>query len=102
MLAGEINCPKCTKNNVLKNGKDAKGEQRYLCKDTSCDVKSFKLEYTYNGWKDDISEKILNARRVGAGIRDIAKELGISKQKVQEILKEFQHKIDCLCKGCRR
>ena len=98
----EINCPRCTNTNVFKNGKDAKGTQRYICKDETCEGKSFKLEYTYKGWKDDIDEKILNARKVGTGIREIAKDLGISKQKVQEILKDLQHKIDCLCKGCQR
>jgi len=101
MSVNHINCPECTGSNVSKNGKSAKGEQRYICKDNSCEGKSFKLEYTYNGWKAGIGEKILNVRMDDTGIRDIAKELGVSKQKVQETLKELQHQIDCLCKGCK-
>ena len=101
MSIDHVSCPKCTGNNIAKNGKSAKGEQRYICKDESCAGKSFKLEYTYNGWKADIGEKILNIRIDDIGIRDIAKELGVSKQKVQETLKELQHQINCLCKGCQ-
>jgi transposase-like protein len=63
-------------------------------------AKSFKLEYTNKGWQAGIGEKIIDIRSDDKGIRDIAKELGISKQKVQETLKELKHKIDCLCKGC--
>ena len=96
-----VSCPECTGSNVAKNGKNAKGEQRYICKDDTCEEKSFKLVYTYNGWKADVGEKILGMRIDDTGIRDIAKELGISKQKVQETLKELQHQIDCLCKGCK-
>jgi len=101
MTSTEVNCPECTGTNIAKNGKTSKGEQRYLCKEKSCDAKSFKLEYTYNGWKAGIGEEILNIRMGDAGIRDIAKALGISKQKVQETLKELRHQIDCLCKGCQ-
>lgn len=28
-----MNCPKCKSENIIKNGKDAKGQQRYKCKD---------------------------------------------------------------------
>lgn len=101
MSTNGINCPECEGSNVAKNGKTSKGEQRYLCKDDTCEAKSFKLEYTYNGWTAGIGEKILNARTDGTAIRDIAKELGVSKQKVQEMLRELQHEIDCLCRGCK-
>jgi len=100
-MGKDINCPECTGSNIAKNGKTAKGEQRYICRDETCGAKSFKLEYTYNGWKTGIGDKILTARTDGSGIREIARELGVSKQKVQEMLKELQHQIDCLCKGCR-
>ena len=101
MSENQINCPECTGSNVSKNGKNAKGEQRYICKDNTCEGKSFKLSYTYNGWVAGIGDRILDVRMDGRGIRDIAKELGVSKQKVQETLNELKHQIDCLCKGCQ-
>ena len=101
MSIDEVSCPECTGRNVSKNGKNAKGEQRYICKDDSCDGKSFKLDYIYNGWMPGIGEKILNVRMDDTAIRDIANELGVSKQKVQETLKALKHQIDCLCKGCQ-
>lgn len=97
----EINCPECDSRKVAKNGKSKKGEQRYICKDDTCTGKSFKLEYTYNGWEVGIGEQIISLRTHDLGIREIARELGVSKQKVQETLKELQHQIDCLCKGCQ-
>ena len=100
MSVNQVHCPECT-GNVSKNGKNAKGEQRYICKNDTCVAKSFKLVYTYKGWTPGIGEKILNVRVDDTGIRGIAKELGVSKQKVQETLKELKHQIDCLCKGCQ-
>ena len=97
----DITCPECTGSDVAKNGKSAKGEQRYLCKDEKCHGKSFKLEYIYNGWKPGIDQKILSVRAENSTIRDIAGELGLSKQKVQETLRELQHQLDCLCKVCK-
>ena len=101
MSVDHITCPECTGTNVSKNGKSAKGEQRYICKDVSCEGKSFKLTYTYKGWQADINEQILTIRMDDTGIRDIAKVLGVSKQKVQETLQALQHEGDCLCKGCK-
>ena len=101
MAETKVSCPECTGSNVARNGKTRKGEQRYLCKDDACHGKSFKLAYTYNGWTPGIGEKILHVRTDDTGIRGIAKELGVSKQKVQETLKALQHQLDCLCKGCQ-
>ena len=96
-----ISCPKCTLGDISKNGKNAKGEQRYICKNVHCDGRSFKLKYSYNGWKYGIGEQIIKNRTNDEAIRDIAKKLNLSKQKVQETLKNLQHQLDCLCKECK-
>lgn len=95
-----ISCPKCDSIKISKNGKTKKGEQRYICKELNCDGKSFKLEYIYNGSKPYIHKEILNIRKDDSGIRHIAKELGISKQKVQDTLTYFKHQATCACKNC--
>ncbi|WP_395168522.1 IS1 family transposase [Piscirickettsia salmonis] len=33
----EVNCPQCSENDVIKFGRNASGNQRYKCKNTSCD-----------------------------------------------------------------
>jgi transposase-like protein len=49
---------------------------------------SFLLEYTYNGWRPGIDEDIVIQTSNASGIRDIARNLGVSKQKVQDTLKK--------------
>jgi len=90
MVLTHVKCPKCNSVNVSKNGIGANNTQRYLCNNKDCVGKSFMLEYTYNGWKPDINEKILNMTANASGIRDIARVLKISKQKVQDTLKKRQ------------
>jgi transposase-like protein len=46
------------------------------------------LEYTNKGWESGINEKIINMTANASGIRDIARVLKISKQKVQDTLKK--------------
>ena len=99
-MSESIICPVCTDDQVAKNGKTPNGEQRYICKNQACEGKSFKLAYTYHGWHSDIGERIIDARAGGAGIREIARELNISKQKVQEMLQERDHKMACGCRDC--
>ena len=96
----DVNCPSCVSTDVSKNGKSVDGAQRYLCKDETCDVKSFKLDYTYNGWKYGIDEAVIDARADALGIREIAKSLGLSKQKVQDTINRTEHQDECLCAGC--
>ena len=46
------------------------------------------LKYTYKGWELGINEKIIDMTANASGIRDIARVLKISKQKVQDTLKK--------------
>ena len=83
-----VKCPKCESKNVSKNGKGANDEQRYLCNNKECTGKSFMLKYAYKGCELGINEKIINMTANASGIRDIARVLKISKQKVQDTLKK--------------
>jgi len=83
-----VKCPKCESTNISKNGKGANGEQRYLCNNKECIGKSFMLKYSYKGWEFGINEKIIDMTANASGIRDIARVLKISKQKVQDTLKK--------------
>ena len=88
MVMVHVKCPKCNGANVSKNGIGANNSQRYLCNNKECAGKSFMLEYAYKGWDPGINEKIIGMTANASGIRDIARVLKISKQKVQDTLKK--------------
>ena len=85
-----VKCPLCNGTKVSKNGINANGAQRYICADKNCLGGSFLLEYTYNGCKPGIEEDIIKQTSNASGIRDISRNLGISKQKVQNTLKKLK------------
>ena len=85
-----VKCPICNTTKISKNGINANGAQRYICTNKDCLGKSFLLEYAYNGWKPGIEEDIITQTSNASGIRDIARNLGISKQKVQDTLKKHK------------
>jgi len=83
-----VKCPKCGSTKISNNGMSPYGVQRYLCNNKECPKKSFMLEYTYNGSKPGIDEQIISMSANASGIRDIARVLGISTQKVLDTLKK--------------
>ena len=84
----EVECPSCGGKNISKNGTGHKGSQRYMCNNTECSKKSFMLKYRYNGCKHGIEWNILTNTSNAQGIRDIARSLEISTQKVIDTLKK--------------
>lgn len=75
-------------NTGSKNGIARNEKQRYICNNKECKGKSFMVEYTYKGAEYGIDKKIINMTANASGIRDIARVLEISKQKVQDTLKK--------------
>lgn len=87
MVMVALRCPYCGSENVSKNG-HSNGKQRYRCNNIDCNHKTFYAEYTYNGWKPDVKRQIIKWSVDGAGIRAIARELGISTDTVISELKK--------------
>jgi len=83
-----VKCPSCDGENISKNGIGQNGTQRYVCNNKNCLKKTFMLEYRYNGCEHGIEAKIITNTANAQGIRDIARSLKISKQKVQDTLKK--------------
>ena len=81
----KIKCPQCDKDNLVKNGHSENGTQRYRCK--SCG-KSFQLDYSYNAWYPGVKEQIEKQTLNSSGVRDISRNLGISKSTVISELKK--------------
>ena len=75
----EIKCRHCGADDLVKNGRSENGTQRYRCKKCG---KSFQHEYTYNAWKPGIKEQIEKQTLNSGGVRDISRNLNISKDTV--------------------
>jgi len=89
MTLAPVKCPKCKGTAISRNGKE-KGKQRYICNSKECGMKSFMLEYIYNGCESGIDEKIIEMTANASGINDITRVLHISEGKVTSVLKKRQ------------
>ena len=83
-----IKCPHCQSTNVVKNGFSGEGKQRYLCQEEKCSCRSFILNYSYNGCRKEIKQKIPKMVVNGSGIRDTARVLNVSSHTVMKKLKK--------------
>lgn len=88
MATVEVKCPTCKGKQVYKYGKSKNGIQRYLCHAPECPKKTFRLEYCYEGAKPGTDEKIIAMAANASGIRDTARVLGVSTDKVMDTLKK--------------
>ena len=84
----QVKCPQCQKTEVSRYGKGANNTQRYICNNSDCPRKIFQLDYTYNGRKHGIDEQIIKMAANASGIRDTARVLDISTDKVMATLKK--------------
>lgn len=90
----EVKCPYCKSNEIVKNGKDEKGKQRYLCKNKECRHQTFLINYTDKGRTPYIKSLILKMAVNGSGVRDTGRVLGISPNTVVATLKKADEQID--------
>lgn len=77
--------------NTVKFGLSATNKQRYRCNNTSCDRKTFILDYTDKGRIPEIKNKIIDMAMNGSGIRDTARVLGIS---VTTVISELKKRVE--------
>jgi len=84
-----VECPSCKDTElVVKFGQTSNGKQRFRCQNSRCDKDTFIFNYTSNGWIPDVKNKIIEMALNGAGIRDTARVLQISKDTVLSELKK--------------
>jgi transposase-like protein len=88
MVTITLNCIVCDSEDVVKNGKQASGKQRYKCKDCG---KTFQNNYTNKGAKPETKLMIIKMSLNGSGIRDISRVLGISTNTVLDVLKKLKN-----------
>jgi transposase-like protein len=80
-----VHCSHCDGTDLQKNGKSPEGTQRWFCKECK---KYFRLEYCYNACKKGVKEKIIEMALNSSGVRDIGRDLFISKDTVTSVLKK--------------
>lgn len=80
MVIIEVVCKYCHSGEaVRKHGFGRAGFPRYFCK--KC-LKSFQINYKYNGHKKGTKDKILNLAMSGISIRDTVQILGVGTNTV--------------------
>ena len=82
-------CRYCCSSDLVKNGKSLSGHQRSRC--NSC-RRSFQLNYDYNAYIVGVDEAIESQTLNRSGIRDIGRNLKISKDTVVNRLKKKEIK----------
>lgn len=88
MITQVLHCPYCQGIDIVKNGKTPQGKQRYQCRETACDGRTFILNYAYPGQSKKVKEQIVDMALNGSGIRDTARVLRVSTSTVIKELKK--------------
>ena len=88
MALVKVQCPGCGGTKVYKHGTSKTGEQRYICHAQKCATRTFRLDYRYEGTRPGVDEKIISMAANASGVRDTARVLGITTDKVMSTLKK--------------
>jgi transposase len=80
-----ITCPFCHNDDLVKNGHNPNGGQRWRCNNCK---KSFQLEYKYNACQAGVKDTIIQQTLNSSGVRDISRNLKINKNTVVAVLKK--------------
>ena len=88
MVLIPVGCPHCGSDQIVKRRKTKNAKQRYRCQQQDCSVKTFILEYDYNGCLPEVKQQIIEMALNGSGIRDTARVLEISPTTVINELKK--------------
>ncbi len=88
MVLIPVRCPHCGSDQIVKRGKTKHAKQRSFCQQQDCLVKTFILEYEYNGCLPEVKQQIIEMALNGSGIRETARVLEISPTTVINELKK--------------
>lgn len=80
-------CPQCKKEQNVKYGKASNAKQRYRCLNEACPTKTFIAEYAEDEQLGKLSGQIFDLVESGETVFDIAKTLGVKREKVVTCVK---------------
>jgi transposase-like protein len=88
MITQCLHCPYCHGTDIVRHGKTPQGKQRYRCRETACQGRTFLLDYSYPGQSQYIKEQMVEMALNASGIRDTARVLHVSPTTVIKELKK--------------
>ena len=88
MVLAPVKCPACGGIDVVKHGKASNGKQRFLCRDRTCQCKTFIQDYAEKGRLPEVKQQIIAMAMNGSGVRNTSRVLGISTATVLNELKK--------------
>lgn len=88
MITQVLHCPLCNGIDIVRHGKTPQGKQRYRCRESLCEGRTFVLDYTYSGQSRQVKQQIVDMTLNGSGIRDTARVLHVSTNTVMKELKK--------------
>lgn len=83
-------CPFCYGKNIIKNGTTKTKKQQFCCKNCK---KRFLDFYTYNAYRKNINDQIIQFTKEGIGIRSTARVLKISATTILKRIKEIAENV---------
>jgi transposase-like protein len=78
MMTQVLQCPYCQGTEVVRQGTTPEGKQRYRCRQSRCQGRTFLLEYAYPGQSRHVKHQMVDRARNGSGRRETARVLHVS------------------------
>jgi transposase-like protein len=88
MITQVLHCPFCNGVDIVRHGRTPQGKQRYRCRESLCEGRTFVLDYTYPGQSRLVKQQMIDMTLNGSGIRDTARVLHVSTNTVMNELKK--------------
>ena len=88
MVTQVLHCPSCQGTDIVRHGRTPQGKQRYRCRETLCQGRTFLLDYSYPGQSQHIKDQMVEMAMNASGIRDTARVLHVSPTTVIKELKK--------------
>lgn len=88
MIIQPIQCIYCHGIEIVKFGKTPEGKQRYQCRESVCNGRTFILNYSRPESLQSVKQQIIDMAMDGSGVRDTAQLLHISPNTVTRELKK--------------
>ena len=94
-----VTCPSCNSTDVIRNGTSRQGKQRYLCRNQECPRCTFILDYSHNGYKPEVKQKITEMAVNGSGSARYCQSTFNQYSYSDERIKKKESKIEKVNRG---